>query len=66
MTKFQALFARFWKGFLTGGLGSVVALVNSGVSFSTMDEFANFGFALLSAFVTGGALALWKLVTWKP
>jgi hypothetical protein len=64
MTKFQAVAARFAKGFIAGGLSSVAALLVTGVSLSTMGDWANFGFALLTAFLTGGLLGVQKLYSW--
>ena len=66
MTKLQSVSIRFLKGFVSGGLASVAALINAGVTISSLDEFANFGFALLAAFVTGGLLAIEKLWSWQP
>lgn len=62
--KYKSVAMRFAKGFLAGGLGSVAALLEAGVTVTSLADLTNLGFALLAAFVSGGVLALQKWVSW--
>lgn len=57
---------RFAKGFVAGGVGSVLAIVSGGVSFASLGEAKHLGLVLLGAFVTGGLLAVEKMYNFQP
>lgn len=56
---------RFLKGFLAGGVGAVFVVTSSGVSFSTLGEAKHLGLVILGAFLTGGLLAIEKMVNFQ-
>lgn len=62
--KFQAIFARFWKGFLAGAITSVVAMLQGGYTVNSVEDLKKLGIALVGAFISGGFLASWKYLTW--
>lgn len=62
--KFQAIAVRFLKGFVAGGIASMVGLLQGGVTVTSLVDLRNLGAALLVAFVTGGLLAVQKWVSW--
>lgn len=63
--KTQSFFVRFAKGFIAGGIGAIALQIHSGVSFSSLGEAQAIVNTLLGAFLTGGLLAVEKMLTWQ-
>jgi hypothetical protein len=57
----QAGLKRFAKGFIAGGLSSVVLIVGAGFQFHNLEDLRTYGTALLFGFLTGGLLAIEKM-----
>jgi hypothetical protein len=62
MTK--AVLKRFLKGFLAGGIAQVALIIQGGVTIHNLADAKAIGAVALSAFVTGGLLALEKMLNW--
>lgn len=62
---YKSIIKRFLKGFLAGGLSSVVVILNAGVTISSIADLKQFAVSLLLAFMTGGILALDKALRWR-
>lgn len=56
---------RFIRGFISGGIASVLALFSMGTVISSLAEFKDFVYALAIAFLTGGLMAVDKLLRWE-
>lgn len=56
---------RFIRGFISGGIASVLALFSMGTTISSLAEFKDFVYALAIAFLTGGLMAIDKLIRWE-
>lgn len=57
---------RFIKGFVAGGLSSVILIVGAGFQFSNLADLKTYGTALLFGFLTGGLLAVEKMYNFTP
>jgi hypothetical protein len=64
MTKFKSVSLRFLKGFIAAGLAQVALTINAGLTISSMAELNNVLGVLAAAFLTGGVLALEKMMNW--
>ena len=65
--KVQVLLGKVWKGFLAGGLAAVaLKLQQEGFEVNTLTDLAVVGQVVVSAFISGGFLALLKWWVWKP
>ncbi|HEX5429848.1 MAG TPA: hypothetical protein VFX17_02080 [Patescibacteria group bacterium] len=62
MTKLESVVMRFIKGFVAGGLGSVGVLLSVGIGATDLKKL---GLALLTAFISGGLLAIEKAYNWQ-
>lgn len=56
-----AFLKRFIKGFVGGGVSSLLVSLHSGIAFSSWSDFVH---VLLSAFLTGALLATEKMMNW--
>lgn len=65
MTMRNAIFRRFLKGFVSGGIASAVLILQSGVLITSFSDLKQLGGALAVAFVTGGLLAIEKALNWE-
>lgn len=63
--RLRAGLRRLARGFISGGLGSVALLLQSGVQVKDLAELQNLAMMLASAFVVGGLLALEKMYRWQ-
>lgn len=63
MTKFQVGFRRFLKGFVAGGLAQVVLIIGPGLTFSNLEDVKAIVTALVFGFITGGLLAVQKMLS---
>lgn len=64
--KFEmAIFRRFLKGFIAGGIGSAAALLAAGVTASSIEDLKKFSIAIVTAFLAGGLLSIEKMLTWQ-
>lgn len=61
----QAVFKRFAKGFLAGGLSSVSLIIGAGFQFHNLADVRTYFTALLFGFLTGGLLAIEKMMSWQ-
>lgn len=61
----KAILKRFAKGFISGGIASVVVVINSGVTIASVADLKVWAFSLGVAFITGGILAIEKAITWE-
>jgi undecaprenyl pyrophosphate phosphatase UppP len=61
-----AITKRFARGFLSGGIGAAAALLAAGVSVTNAEDLKKFAIALVAAFVSGGLLAIDKLLRYEP
>ncbi len=53
---------RFVRGFVAGGIASMVLVLQAGVMINSVEDLKQLGAALSVAFITGGLLALDKLI----
>lgn len=63
--KVKIILMRFIRGFISGGIASLLALFSTGTVISSMAEFKDFVYALAIAFLTGGLMAIDKLIRWE-
>lgn len=63
--QFLVIAKRFLRGFISGGIGAVAALLGTGVTVATFEDLKQLGVALAAAFVSGGLLAIDKLLRWQ-
>ncbi len=63
--KAKSFLMRFVKGFIASGIASSLAVLNSGVVISSLEDLKYFGVALIVSFITGGLLATEKMLTWE-
>lgn len=63
--KFVVLAKRFARGFVAGGLASVVSMIQAGIVINTIEDLRPIGYAMATAFITGGILAIEKLSRWQ-
>ncbi len=61
--KARSVSFRFIKGFIAGGVGSVLALLSTGM-FRTVDDLKAAQFSIVLAFLVGGGLAAQKMWSW--
>lgn len=57
---------RFLKGFVAGGVASVVLIVGAGFQFHNLADLKTWLTSLAFAFVTGGLLAVEKMYNFTP
>lgn len=57
---------RFVKGFIAGGVAQAVLIMQAGLTFHDVTELRNVGWMLLAGFITGGLLALEKMLMYEP
>lgn len=62
MDRLKSAGLRFIKGFVAGGLSSVAVLLP--VSVGT--DLKKFSLSILIAFISGGLLAIEKMINWTP
>lgn len=65
LDSFLVIAKRFLRGFIAGGIGSVGALLYAGVNISSPDDLRKLAIALAAAFISGGLLAIDKMLRWK-
>jgi len=64
-TEFKAVFMRFARAFVAGGLASIAAMLALGAQVKSWEDLGQFVVALAIAFMTGGLMALDKLLRYK-
>jgi len=63
--KFEtAIFKRFLKGFIAGGIASAAALLAAGVTVASIEDLKKFSISLATAFLVGGLLGIEKMISW--
>jgi len=62
----KSIIKRFLKGFIAGGIASVVLALQAGITISSLTDVKTLLTALGVAFVTGGLLAIEKGLNWTP
>lgn len=60
-----SILKRFIKGFISGGIASVVFALQAGFTITSVSDLKHYGGIVLVAFVTGGLLAIEKAITWN-
>jgi hypothetical protein len=65
MEFYKAIAMRFLKGFLAGGFGAISSQLALGIAVHSVEELKIFLISLVAAFVSGGTLALQKMLSWK-
>lgn len=63
--KTQSFFVRFAKGFVAGGVGAMALQLQAGIHLASLIDLKMLGLTLTSAFITGGLLAIEKMLTWQ-
>lgn len=66
MTKTQSVIRRFIKGFIAGGLASTSMVLAGGITLTSIEDIKSLSYSLILAFITGGILALEKMLNWQP
>jgi hypothetical protein len=66
LTIIQAGLKRFAKGFIAGGIAQVVLIIGAGFQFHNLEDIRTYVTAILFGFVTGGLLAVEKMVNYTP
>lgn len=56
---------RFVKGFLAGGIAQVVLIINAGITINSIVDIKVIVTAIFIGFLTGGLLAVQKMISWK-
>lgn len=62
----KSVILRFIRGFVAGGIASVMVAISSGISFHNVGELKSVLLLLAMAFITGGFLATDKAVRMTP
>ena len=65
VNKYWVVFFRFLRGFLAGGVSSVLVVINSGATISNLADLKQFGVSLGIAFLSGVLLAVDKFLRWE-
>lgn len=65
MTKIQSVALRFLKGFIAAGLASVATVLAAGATIHNLTDLKTLGISLVIPFITGGLLAVEKMITWQ-
>lgn len=60
--RFISVMLRFLRGFVAGGISSCAVLLGAGINVASTEDLQGLGIALLGAFLSGGLLALDKLL----
>lgn len=63
--KTKSFFVRFFKGFIAGGASSVMVQLSAGITLQSMADVNNALSLVFMAFLTGGLLAVEKMLTWQ-
>lgn len=63
---FKAGLKRFGKGFVAGGIAQVALIVGAGFQFHNLEDLRTWGTAILFGFLTGGLLAVEKMLNYIP
>ncbi len=61
----QVVAARFLRAFAAGGVASVLAMLALGVQIKSWEDLGQFAFAGAIAFLTGGLMAIDKLLRYQ-
>lgn len=56
---------RFLKGFVAGGIAQVILIINAGLTISSIVDVKAVLTAVVVGFLTGGLLAMQKMLAWK-
>ncbi len=64
MTKAEAVFNRFLKGFISSSISTILAALIGVTAFNNTNELKTFLLALIVPLVTGALLALEKAINW--
>lgn len=56
---------RFLKGFVAGGIAQVILIINAGLTISSIADVKAVFTAVVVGFLTGGLLAMQKMLAWK-
>lgn len=62
----KAVFKRFLKGFLAGGVAQVALILGPGINIHNMDDLKALVTTLIFGFIVGGLLAIDKGLSWYP
>lgn len=61
----KSIIKRFIKGFLSGGIASMVVVLESAQNINTFGDIKTLAVASTIAFISGGLLAIEKWISWK-
>jgi hypothetical protein len=64
--KINAVIKRFMKGFIAGGIAQVLLIVGAGLQFHNLEDLRTYGIAIVFGFLTGGLLAVEKMLNYTP
>lgn len=62
--KTKSFIARFLKGFIAGGVSSVLLQLGTASTSGTWQDFNKLAISLVIGFLTGGLLAIEKMLSW--
>lgn len=62
----KAIAIRFLRAFAAGGVASVLAIFSLGVQIKSWEDLSQLFIAVAIAFMTGGLMAIDKLIRYKP
>jgi len=63
--KMKSTIIRFLKGFAAGGIAQVILIINAGLTISNIADMKAVLTAVVVGFLTGGLLAMQKMLAWK-
>lgn len=66
MQEIKTIATRFLRAFAAGGVASVLAVFSLGVQIKSWEDLSQFAVAIMIAFMTGGLMAIDKLIRYKP
>lgn len=62
----KTIAVRFLRAFAAGGIASVLAMLALGVQIKSWEDLGQFAVAVVIAFMTGGLMAIDKLIRYEP
>lgn len=63
--KTKSVLIRFLKGFIAGGISTTGVLLQAGITVTNVHDIKTVGFTLATSFLTGGLLAIEKMLNWQ-